>query len=109
MIDLLGLHRPDDGEFVDDFGGVRQKLAEPGAAFAVLRELEDGGRGGNFVWKALMPVRRWPIADGFRQIGAALFSERGLVVEQIELGRRAVLEEIDDSFGGGREIRDSQG
>ena len=105
VVDLLGLHRLDDGDVVDDFGGVRQQLAEPGTLFAVLRELEDGRRSGKFGLKGTHAGEALAHADRFRQIGAALFRESRFVVEQIELGGRAVLEEIDDAFGGGRKVR----
>ena len=36
---------------------------------------------------------------------ATLGGEMGFVIEQIELGRRAVLEQIDDALGSGRKIR----
>ena len=40
VIDGVGVDRLDDGDVVDDLGGVRQQFAEPGAGLAVLAEFE---------------------------------------------------------------------
>ena len=40
MVDGLGVHAADEGDVIDDFGGVGEKLGELGAAFAVRLEFE---------------------------------------------------------------------
>ena len=46
VIDGVGVDGFDDGEVVDDFGGVRQQFADPGAGLAVLFEAEEARRDG---------------------------------------------------------------
>ena len=47
-------------------------------------------------------------ADVLGQLLAIELVEKRLVIEQIHLGRCATLEEIDDAFGFGREVRESR-
>jgi len=48
VVDGVGVEAADEADVVGDFSRVRQEVAEPLAALAVLGEGEDGGRGGEF-------------------------------------------------------------
>ena len=73
----------------------------------MLRELEDGWRGGKLRLVSRHAGEALAHADGFRQLRAVQLCEVRLVVEQIELRRRAVLEEVDDALGLGRKVRET--
>ena len=105
VIDRFGLQGLDDADVVGDLGGVRQQFAEPRAALAVLRELEDRRRGRKFRLIRRHAGEPLAHADGIRQIRSAPRLQVRLVIEEIELRRRAVLEEINHALGGGREMR----
>src|SRR5262249_20676411 len=47
------------------------------------------------------------LADGLGQIDAANLGQVRLVVEKVDLGGRAVLEQVDDTLGCWREVRES--
>ena len=84
---------------------VRQQLADPRAALAVLRELEDraGERNRRLVGRhAGQPLAA---ADRVGQLLAVLLVEQRLVVEQVLLRRPAALEQIDDPLRLRREVR----
>ena len=108
VVDRLGLHRADDRDVVDDPRRVGQELAEPCAALAVLRELEDRRGDG----EALLPRghRRDPLAHPHRvgQLDPAPLADRRLVVEQVHLRRCAGLEQVDDPLGLGGEMRQTR-
>ena len=44
VIDRVGIDGLDDADVVDDLGGVRQQLTDPGSVLAGPRKLENGGR-----------------------------------------------------------------
>ena len=90
---------------IRDLAGMGQQFAQPHAGLAVLREFEDGGRGGELRLESGHAGQALPLADRIRQVGAARSFQVGLVVEQVQLRGRAVLEEIDDALGLGREVR----
>ena len=69
VVDRLGVHRRDDAEVVGDSRGVRQQLADPGAALAVLREVERrAGAREAFFWPEVMSVSRWPMRTDAGQL-----------------------------------------
>src|SRR5262249_28788790 len=79
-------------------GGVRQQLAEPRARLSMLRKLED--RFGNR--KARLPCghrsQTLAVPDGVGQVRAVSLGKLRLVIEQIELRRRAALEHVNDAL-----------
>ena len=70
----------------------------------MLREPERRRTTGSDFWSAVMPVSRWPCgprrAGPRRAVGRA-----GLVVEQVQLRRAAVHEQVDDALRPRREVR----
>ena len=91
MIVRLGVHRFDESQMVDHLGGVRQELADQGAALAVLFELELAGRD----WKAHLARghagQSLAAANRVGQFRAPELIHGGLVLEEIELRRAAGL------------------
>ena len=61
MIDSVGIDGFDDGQIVDNFGGMRKQVADPHAGVAVLFELKMAGVTGNVVCPEVMPVMRCPL------------------------------------------------
>ena len=111
MIDLFGVHAFNEANVVGDLARVLHEVADPGPAFAVLLVGFDGSeklslvsRGGHRAEALAFHV------TGGNRLSVALFELR-LVVEELEVGRAAILEEKDDAFGfrrdlleGGREL-----
>ena len=107
VIDGLGVHAAEDADLVGDVRGVRQQVAEPGAALAVLVEIvHASGTTGKRSCCATMPVTRWPpkTEAGMSWLNRSL--HLGLVVEQVEVRRAAGLEQEDDAFRLRREVRE---
>ena len=94
-----------EAQLVDDLRGVRQQLADPRAALAVLRELEL--RAG----QRKRPLERGHAGQALAhphrlgQLLAVHRAEQRLVVEQLELRRAAALEQVDDPLGPRHEVR----
>ena len=107
---ILALHPPQQRQhLVDDLAGVGQQFAEPGAALSVLGELEDGGCDRQGLLARGHPGDPLAIADGRREVFVEALAEDGFVVEEVEVGRTAGLEETDDAFGFRREMRFARG
>ena len=104
VVDRLGEHRADDAQVVDDLGGVRQQVGDPGAAAAVLREpeLRPGERQRRLVARhAGEPLA---LAHRIGQLLAVARLEQRLVIERLELRRPAGHEQVDDALGLGRHV-----
>ena len=94
------MNGPDDAKVVNDLGGVRQKLADPCAAVAMPSELilRGGDRFGLlFRRKRGQPL---PLAHRIGQLGLVKPLKTRLVVEQVQLGGAAGLEQKDYPFRG---------
>ena len=96
VVDLFGVHRLDDAEFIHDLGRVRQQLAHPGAALAVLIEPVRGCCHGQYGLVAAHACESLSAADGVGQMSALQAGETGFVVEGFKLGGTACHEEEDD-------------
>ena len=95
VIDGVGVDGLDDGDVVDDFRGVGQQLADPGAGLVrscwnlkMERRDGQGALAGGHAGDALAH------ADGAGQFGAGEFVERRLVIEEIDLRGPAGLVEV---------------
>ena len=104
MVNGFGVHGTDEAEVVGNGGDVRQELAHPRAASAVLRELEvagldrqllASGHGGE-------PLAH---ADGIGKLLTAELLQHRLVIEEIVLGGSAGLCEVNDALRSWREVR----
>ena len=105
VVDRLGVHRADEAQVIGDAGNVRQHVADLDAALAARRKLER--RPDQRQRRLVAGHRGEPLAppDRLRQLGAMLFDQRRLGIEQVELRRAAALEQINDALGLGREVR----
>ena len=105
VVDRLGVHRADEAEVVDDLGGVRQQLADPRAACAVLREFEE--RAGQRQRRLVARHAGEPLAlaHGVGQLLAVPLVEQRLVVEHLQLRRPAGHEQVDDALRLGGEVQ----
>ncbi len=108
VVDGLGPHRFDEAQVIDDARGVREQAADGRARLAVLRELEmrAGQRQDGLVCahggEALLA------ADLGRQRLAVLLAQPRLVIEEVQVGRPAAHEQVDDAFGLGRKMRQTR-
>ena len=102
--------RLDEGDVVDDLGGVRQQFADPGAGLAVLLEnLNMDAAHGKVALAGGHAGDALAHADGARAGRCpGSLGECGLVVEEIDLGGAAGLVEEDDALGLGREVGSPQ-
>lgn len=101
VVDGLGIHRADEANLVADSGDVGEEFGDFGAGLAVLFEGVFGacdGKGflaGGHAGLALVGL------DELAEFLTEVFLELGLVVEEVLLGRRAALEEVDHALGPG--------
>ena len=97
VIAMLREHRANDGDLVRVLRDVRQRLGELGAALAVLAKAK----------RALEQVAgdAFIVGDLSGRRLAVVAIEHRLGVEQIDLARPAVHEELDDGAGLRREVR----
>ena len=103
VVELRRVHRADDGDVVGDGRQVRQQLRELGARLAVLLERE---RRAEQARRALDEREPLSLRNELRgNLLAVVLLQRRLVVEQIELRRRARHEQIDDVLRLRREVR----
>src|SRR4051794_13062349 len=104
VIDRLGVHRLDDGDVVDDPGGMRKQFADPCAGLAVLREFER-----RLCDEQLRLPHRLrdalPLANRIRNLRPLKLRQHRLVVECLELRRTAGLVEEDDALRRRRKMR----
>ena len=101
VIERVGGHRLDDRDVVSHFRQVRKGFGNLSAGLAVSAELELAGEEGGVRLDegVLLPF------DDFRGHRLAVeFLELRLVVEQVELRRRAAHEEVNDVVGLGRVV-----
>ena len=99
VVDCFGVERLDNGDVIDDGGDVRQELADPGAALAVLVELEHWRHAGERLLSGRHPGDALSHAYGTGQLLAVVFAQLGLVIEQVDVRRPAGHEQIDDALG----------
>ena len=106
VIDGFGLHRPDDADVIGDLlpcaAAVRSATCPICPCCAKLEDRRRRRKGRLVRRHAGEPL---PLANRIRQLGAAQLRQLRLVIEQIELRGRAVLEQIDDALRLRREMR----
>ena len=112
MVDGFGVHRLHEAQVIGNPGRVREQIAEPRAAPAVLPKRPVGTRDrkgrlpGSHSGQTLRAFDETFLAPGLRlrivgleQFLAMIDVEHGFVVEQILLRRRAVHEQKNDPLG----------
>jgi hypothetical protein len=101
VVELIGVDGLDEAELIHDLCQVRHHFRNLSAALAVLREFEsraEHGRVGADEGVALAHDDRGRNGLAFE------LGQLGLVVEEVELGRRAGHEQVDDALGLGRKM-----
>ena len=101
MIELIRVHRPDDGDVIDDLGQVRQFVGQLRAALAVSRKAKPRPQHGGIALDKGVTL----IADhrGWQRFALELF-QLGLVIKQLQLARCAGLEKMNHPLGLGRKV-----
>ena len=97
MVDLLGDHGANDGDFVSHFGGVRQEVTDVLPAFSVAFEL--GQVALNFELLALKLSDGLAFGEGFRHRLPIEFIQLGLVIEGFQVRGATGHAEEYDTFG----------
>jgi hypothetical protein len=97
VVVVLGVHATDEGEVVDDAGGVGEHLGDVHAGLPVFFEGEGAG-------KERVDVVRLVNLDPARQGLARVFQKSRFGVEQVHLAGAAVLDELDNRFGFAGEV-----
>ncbi len=105
MVDGLGVHALDEAQVVGNLGRVRQQIAQPGAALAVLLKLERRTDQRQARLVARHAGQTLLAANFGRQLGTVLFVQQRLVIEQVDLRRPAGLKQKNDPLGFRREVR----
>ena len=105
MVDRLRVHALDETELIGDLGGVRQKIAHPRAALAVLLERFDRREHQLPLRVARHRAEAFPrqIFIGNRRPMQLL--QFRLVIEQIDMRRRAIHEQINHPLRLRRKMR----
>src|SRR5436190_8608248 len=107
MIELRGMHRPDQRDVICTSGDVRQQIGNLHAALAVLAEhpLRAHHRG-----RVLLQERELRIShDGRRQGLAVILIEQGFRIEEVHLAGAALQEDEDATLSRRREMRFARG
>ena len=99
VVDGLGVHRFDDGDVIDDAGGVREEFADPSAVLTVSFELEHRRDAGERFLLAGHPGEALPLADALGQLRAVEFPHRRVVVEGVDVRGPAGEEQVDHPLG----------
>ena len=108
MVDGLGVQGLDDADIIRDALDVRDEVADPGPMFpAGLAVHERGADRVAFLSRshAGEPLRPF---DGRRQVLARELVQGRFVVEEIDVGHAARLEEAEDPLRLGVEVRDAR-
>ena len=106
VVELIRVHRLHDCDVVGDFLEVRDGVAHPESALAVLLE---GARGTHELGHAGREGEGATFEEGVRTILGAPFYELGLVVEDIQVGRATGHVQVDDALGLSLEVRLARG
>ena len=103
VVDRLGVKRADEGDVICDLGDVREQFGDFRAGLAVPRELKLGPHAGELLPGELRDAL--PLGVAFRHRFAVQVDQLRLVVVEIQLRRRAGLEQINHPLGFRGEVR----
>ena len=108
VIDRLGVQAFHDADFVGDGLDVRQQVADPGAVWPQrLPRHAAAARRDSALWPQVMPVRRCVPLTLRRDLLARVPVQHGLVIEQIDMGQAAGLEQAEHALRLRREMREA--
>ena len=105
MIDGAGVHAFDHGDLIHDLRRVREQLAHPAAALAVLREFEHARSHRQPRLAAGHRGDALAIANALRQILVEKLRQPRLVIPQVELRGCPVHVQVDEALRFGRKVR----
>ena len=106
MVHRLGVEGFHEAKIVGDRGDLREKIGDPRARFSVLREFRNLTEHGACGLVACHGGEAFAAGDFVGDLLAVPFAELRFVVEKVDVGRRAVLEKIDDAFRFRGEVRE---
>ena len=102
MVERFGIKTLNEGDLVHDGREMRQQLRQPDTRLAVLLEFVVCAEHS----RVLADLRQADVLQNFfRHLLTVAFDELRLVIEQVEVRRPARLEEINNVFGLGFEMR----
>ena len=105
MVDGVGVEAFDEAQFVGDPAGVGQEITDPGATLPVLPEGLDRREHELAVGLACHGAEALAADVGIGQWLSMEFEQLRLVVEEIDMGGRAILKQINGVLGLGRMMR----
>ena len=105
VVDGLRVHRTDHAEIVGDPTGVTHQVAVFDAALSILLEIRERARQRQRGLVTAHAGQTLALTHRVRQRLRVFFAEQRLGIEGFEMRRSAGLEEVDDAFGLGREVR----
>ena len=105
MVYLLGVHRFDKTQAIRDGCRVGQEVGNPSATFTALRKFSDWCEHRPFLLALGHCAQTFAFLDLVGDLSAVPLQHLGLVIEQIGMGRRSVLQQIDHPPCFGREMR----
>ena len=95
MVDGLSIDAPNHSEIIHNLRGMRQEFADQRSALSMRGEFVDGRSDREALLTGSHGREALAVANGFGQVGVKQFRQSGLVIPQVDLGWRAVHEQID--------------
>ena len=105
MVNRLGVQGLDDTDVIRDGLNVREEVADPGAMLAAGFAFLERGPDRVVFLSGSHPREALGAFDRRREVFARKLVQGGLVVEQVDVGQAAGLEEAEDPFGLWGEVR----
>ena len=100
VVEVLAMHRAHQRDVVGYLGQAGQQLGKLHSAAAVSRELVGRRE------EAADLVREFDLVEDIaRRFGAGVLRQHRFRIKQVDLARPAILEQMDDRFGFGVEMR----
>ena len=107
VVDGLGVQGLDDADVIRDGLDVRDEVTDPGAMLAAGLAFHERGPDRVALLSGSHPGEALGAFDRGRQVFAGKLVQGGLVVEQVDVGHAAGLEEAEDPFSLGGEMRNT--
>ena len=99
VIDRLGMHAAQDAKLIGDLGGIRQAIAQPLPALAVLLEFVHRGSDRKAILIGDHASDALASKDRRGDVLIETIPDEGLVVEQVDLRGSAGLKKKNDALG----------
>src|SRR5690606_6018716 len=105
VIDGFGVQRLNKAELISDAGDVRKEFADPRTRSAVSLKIEERSYEGKALLIGSHSGKSLAFANRIRQLRAMQLLQQRLVIEALQLRRRSVLTEINNTLCLRREVR----